>query len=447
MEKEFDLIVIGGGSGGIAAAIQAAKFGVKVALIEGKVLGGTCVNTGCVPKKIMWFAASCAINLSSANAYGFTLNNYTFDWKKLVSSRHAFIQKLHGIFLEKLQSNQVTYIQGFAERISDKTIRVGDQLICASHIIIATGGMPTMPNIPGAQLGINSDDFFALKEQPKEVVIVGAGYIAVELASLLQALGTRVKLVLRKKGILCQFDKTITEHLYQLLQKQGIEILTYHVAQQVKKENGKLHLYCKENKIVRDIECLIWAVGRHANTTDLKLNEIGIELTQQGYIKTNRYQNTNIPTVYAIGDVTGKKALTPVAIAEGRHLATRLFGNAPEYFDYQFIPSVIFSHPPVAAVGLTEEKAIEKYGIENLEILKKEFTPLSQILQHEPIKTVMKLIMTKKGNKIIGCHLCGEGVDEMLQGITIAINMGATLKDLNKTLPVHPTSSEELVLM
>lgn len=444
----FDLLVIGGGSGGLAAAQKAATFGAKVALIEKSKLGGTCVNAGCVPKKIMWYAAQLAENFRVISDYGFTVPSTSFDFSYLVKHREQYLRKLNQLYADRLTNNAITYLQGNATFADAHTIAVCDQTYTASHILIATGAYPYRPNIVGANLAIDSDGFFALQTQPKRVAIIGSGYIAVEIAGLLNQLGTEVNLLVRHDKILSHFDGMLSESLMEIMVSQGINVLTFHDPQEITKHTDKFTVHCKQNKSVTHLDQVLFATGRRANIQDLNLEKINIDTNKHGFIQTDKFENTNVPHIYAVGDVTGKKLLTPVAIAAGRRLASRLFGaDEHAHLDYDYIPSVVFSDPPIGSVGLSEEEAVKNYGREQIKVYQTKFNSLFYALSKHKVPTRMKLITLQSTDKIIGCHIIGMGADEMLQGFAVAIKMGATKKDLDQTVGIHPTSAEELVTL
>jgi glutathione reductase (NADPH) len=447
-QTDYDLIVLGGGSGGIATANRAAQYGAKVAVIEAGKLGGTCVNVGCVPKKVMWYAAHIAETLHDATDYGFQFSQPSFDWQKLVTQRQHYIQRLNQIYAEKLAQNQVTLITGQAKFNNAHSIQVGKETYTAQHIIIATGGYPIKPQIPGAELGIDSDGFFALTQRPQKVAVVGAGYIAVELASVLNALGSEVHLVLRYAQPLRHFDNLLSETLKESLQSQGIQCITHHLSEKVTRDlNQKLILHCDKHGELGPYDSIIWAIGRAANTQALGLDTAGIACDEKQQIMVDQWQNTNVKNIYAVGDVTGQAPLTPVAIAAGRRLADRLFANKQHYLSYQNIPTVVFSHPPIGTVGLSEAAAKEKYGAGRIKIYQTRFNPMYHAFTASRTPTAMKLVCLDAEEKVIGCHIIGMGADEMLQGFAVAINMGATKADLDQTVAIHPTSAEELVTL
>ncbi|MGB0935317.1 MAG: glutathione-disulfide reductase [Alphaproteobacteria bacterium] len=443
-QTHFDMICIGGGSGGIATANRAAMHGAKVAVIEKSLLGGTCVNLGCVPKKVMWYASHMNEMLHHAGDYGFQLQGRTFDWGHLVSGRRAYIERLNGIYQNVLAKNGVTHIQGTAAFDDAKTISVGGKKYTADHIVIATGGYPHWPDIPGTELGIDSDGFFALDEQPKKVAVVGAGYIAVELAGVLKGLESETHLVIRKHTFLRNFDPMLSGTLQEIM---GDSVHPNSMPLSLEKTETGLKLTCEGGMVLEGLDQVVWAIGRKPNT-DIALENAGVDCDARGYITVDAYQQTNVDGVYAIGDVTGNVELTPVAIAAGRKLAMRLFAGKKDLKqDYENIPTVVFSHPTIGTVGMTEPEAIEKHGEANIKVYNTRFTPMFYALSDKKEPCVMKLICLGKEEKVIGCHIIGMGADEMLQGFAVAIKMGATKADFDATVAIHPTSAEELVTM
>ncbi|VAW88665.1 Glutathione reductase [hydrothermal vent metagenome] len=447
MTNHYDLICIGGGSGGLAMARRAAQHGAHCAVIENNKLGGTCVNVGCVPKKVMWYASQTHHALNHAKDYGFNFTNLTFDWSTLYTHRQRYISKLNEIYRTSLADAQITHIQGSASFVSEKTIQVNDQTYTANHIVIATGSKPVVPGVLGAEYGITSDGFFELQKRPERVAIVGSGYIAVELAGLLRSLGSEVTLLLRGPGILSRFDSMLRDSLTEEMLNEGINILPGMQLSHITEEQNKLTLHSTNSQQMSGIDCLIWAIGRSPNTSTLNLEAAGVHTDDHGFITCDEFQDTNQSDIYALGDVTGRAALTPVAIAAGRHLADRLFdGKTNARLDYSTIPTVVFSHPPIATMGLTEDEAREIHG-ESIRVYQTRFTPMSYALSEHKQKTAMKLVTVGVNEKIIGCHIMGDGADEMLQGFAVAIKMGATKADFDKTIAIHPTSSEELVTL
>ncbi|MDP5292884.1 glutathione-disulfide reductase [Oceanimonas sp. CHS3-5] len=449
MAQHFDYIAIGGGSGGIASANRAAMYGKKVALIEAKDLGGTCVNVGCVPKKVMWHGAQVAeaIKLYAAD-YGFDVELKGHDWNTLVESRQAYIGRIHQSYDRVLGNNKVTVIKGFARFKDAHTVEVNGEEITADHILIATGGEPIIPRIPGAEHGIDSNGFFELTEQPKRVAVVGAGYIAVELAGVLHGLGSETHLLVRKHAPLRNFDPLLTDTLVEVMAAEGPTLHTHSIPQSVEKHaDGSLTLHL-ENGESLTVDCLIWAIGRSPMTQQLNLEAAGVELDHKGYIKVDEYQNTSAEGVYAVGDNIGYVELTPVAVKAGRQLSERLFNNKPDAkMDYELVPTVVFSHPPIGTMGLTEPEARERYGDDNVKVYTSSFTAMyTAVTQHrQPCK--MKLVCAGENEKVVGIHGIGFGMDEILQGFAVAVKMGATKADFDACVAIHPTAAEEFVTM
>lgn len=449
MVKEYDYIVIGGGSGGIASANRAAMHGAKVILFEGKEVGGTCVNVGCVPKKVMWYGAQVAETLHRyAGEYGFDVTINKFDFAKLKANRQAYIDRIHGSYERGFDSNGVERVYEYARFVDPHTVEVAGERYTAPHILIATGGHALYPNIPGSEYGITSDGFFELDEVPKRTAVIGAGYIAVEVAGVLNALGSDTHLFVRKDRPLRTFDKDIVDVLVDEMAKSGPTLHTHANATEVVKNADDSLTISFDNGETITVDCLIWAIGRAANTSGFGLEKTGVKLTEKGTIYSDEFENTSVPGIYALGDVTGKLDLTPVAIKAGRQLSERLFNNkADAKLDYTDVATVVFSHPVIGSVGLTEEKAIAKYGAENIKVYKSSFTPMYTALGDNRQPSTMKLVTLGEDEKIIGLHGIGYGVDEMIQGFSVAIKMGATKADFDNTVAIHPTGSEEFVTM
>ena len=449
MVKEYDYIVIGGGSGGIASANRAAMHGAKVILFEGKEVGGTCVNVGCVPKKVMWYGAQVAETLHRyAGEYGFDVTINKFDFATLKANRQAYIDRIHGSYERGFDSNGVERVYEYARFVEPHTVEVAGERYTAPHILIATGGHALYPNIPGSEYGITSDGFFELDEVPKRTAVIGAGYIAVEVAGVLNALGSDTHLFVRKDRPLRTFDKDIIDVLVDEMAKSGPTLHMHANATEVVKNADDSLTISFDNEETITVDCLIWAVGRAANTSGFGLEKTGVELTERGNIYSDEFENTSVPGIYALGDVTGKLDLTPVAVKAGRQLSERLFNNKVDAkLDYTDVATVVFSHPAIGAIGLTEEKAIAKYGAENIKVYKSSFTPMYTALGDNRQLSTMKLVTLGEDEKIIGLHGIGYGVDEMIQGFSVAIKMGATKADFDNTVAIHPTGSEEFVTM
>lgn len=447
MEK-FDFIAIGGGSAGIAAANRAGSFGKKVLLIEGNEIGGTCVNVGCVPKKIMWSAASMAQDFNLAADYGFDVQKPRLEFAKLVANRSAYIDRLHGSYFRNLDKNHVQVIKGYAKFVDNRTVEVNGSQYESDHILIAVGGTPDIPDISGAEYGIESNQFFnELNELPTSVAIIGNGYVGTELAGTLNALGSKVHMYAKYDALLPKFDELISTNVTESYVKKGIDIsFKSEIAEIKKTSDGKLEVVANDGTII--VDRVIWAVGRHPVTDKINISATDVVLNDDGTIMVDDYQNTSVAGVYATGDVIGKMDLTPVAIAASRRLMERVFNNKPtEHLDYQLVPSVVFSHPVAGTIGLTEAEAILEYGEDNLKIYRSTFTPMRYSLGDVKETENLKLITFGENERIIGLHGVGEGMDEMLQGFAVAIKMGATKKDFDDTVAIHPTSAEEFVTM
>ena len=447
--REYDIIAIGGGSGGSATMNRAAMHGAKAAVIEGNIIGGTCVNVGCVPKKVMWYGAQVSETLKNYAAdYGYTIRATSFDFKTLRKNREAYIERSRQAFSNNFNRNGVDYIEGYARFVDKNTVEVNGEHIRAKHIVIATGSYAFIPNVPGSELGGTSDDVFAWEELPESVSIIGAGYIAVELAGVLHALGVKTDLFVRKGGPLRGFDQGIVEVLVEEMKKNGQPLHTHKVPQKLEKlDNGDIQIHF-EDGTTHTSQKVIWAVGRKANVQQLNLEAAGVELTERGFIQVDEYQNTTTSGIYALGDVSGEKELTPVAIKAGRTLAERLFnGKTDSKMDYELIPTVVFSHPAIGSIGLTQEQAEAKYGVENIKVYQSTFAGMYSAITVHRQMTKLKLITLGEEEKVIGLHGIGGGIDEMIQGFAVAIKMGATKADFDATVAIHPTASEEFVTM
>lgn len=445
--KQYDVIAIGGGSGGLAVAEQAASYGQSVAIIENHKMGGTCVNNGCVPKKVMWYAANLAHAVDHARHFGITADRAHTDWNKLIHGREQYILNINQYWNNYVDDMGIDHINGYAKFIDQHTVSVMGQSFSASHIVIATGGQPIIPDVPGAELGISSDGFFELTEQPRRVAIIGGGYIGVELSGVLNALGSDVSIIALEDTLMERFDPMVSRVLEQEMKKQGINIVNGYEVRALSNSAEGIVISDTQQKTLGGFDTVIWAVGRRANTAGLNLPAAGINSNPNGSIPVDEFENTNVSGIYAIGDITGRAALTPVAITAGRKLAERLFNNKPaSKVDYDLIPSVVFSHPPIATIGLTEEQAEEKYG-EQITLYKSEFIPMRHALTEEGSTTAMKMVCAGIDEKVVGIHMIGSHVDEMLQGFAVAVKMGATKTDFDNTMAIHPSSAEELVTM
>ena len=446
--ESYDLIVVGGGSGGLAAAQRAADYGARVVVFESGRLGGTCVNVGCVPKKVMWTAAHLACAIEDAADYGFHVEGVTHDWPALRKSRDAFVARLNGIYARNLEKRSVDCIKSRAELIGPHEVRDDSGTIYrGEHLLIATGGYPLIPDLPGADLGITSDGFFELADMPRRVAVVGSGYIAVELSGVLQSLGCEVSQFVRYDSVLRNFDEMLSRHLMEQMHELGVEIVSSAVPTALEKAQDYT-LSTEDGLSFSGFDCVLWAIGRTPNTASLGLEAAGVSMDDRDFIVVDEYQNTSAEKIYAVGDVTGQAPLTPVAIAAGRRLMDRVFGGQENRrLRYENIPTVVFSHPPIGTVGLTDQEARERYSDEEVEIFSSEFVPMYHALTSAKPKTAMKLVTVGEQQRVVGCHIIGPGADEMLQGFAVAITMGATKNDFDDTVAIHPTSAEELVTM
>jgi glutathione reductase (NADPH) len=447
--NQFDLIVLGGGSGGIASAVRAAQYGAKVAVVESQSLGGTCVNLGCIPKKIMFNTSMIYEMMHQASAYGFSGAAMQLDWATLVQKRNAYIERLRENYVHRFAKFNITLISGTGSFHNEHSIKVNNDIYESPHIIISTGGEPSKPQINGVQHTIDSDGFFALTKQPKKVAIIGSGYIGVELAGILNSLNSETHLLMRGTKPLSRFDHVLGDTLLDIMQQQGIHIHPNHKTQAINlQKDGRKSILCASGSNIQDIDVVITAVGRTPRTAHLNLKQVGVVFNDEGLITVDGFQNTKTPGIYALGDVTQAPALTPVAIAAGRRLADRLFGKQVDAcLNYDNICSVIFSHPPIGTVGLSEQQAVDQFGKDQIKVYQTRFNPMFTAFDEVKIPTVMKLVTMGKNEKIIGLHVIGLAADEMLQGFGVAVKMGACKKDFDNTVAIHPTSAEEFVTM
>jgi glutathione reductase (NADPH) len=397
----------------------------------------------------MWNGAQIAGALEDAADYGFSIGPRTFDWPTLKRNRDAHVLDLNGRYARYLASNNVTVLAGAARFVGPRTVEVGGERYSAEHVVIATGGHPIVPDVPGARYGITSDGFFELETQPRKVAIVGAGYIAVELAGVLHALGSAVTILLRREHLLGSFDPLLRETLMEQMRADGLELITStQIVGLERDHHGHLTLLCSSGTRLGGFDTVIWAIGRAPTTHALDLPATGLAADELGFIRTDPYQQTTADRIYAIGDVTGRLALTPVAIAAGRRLADRLFGGMSERkLSYENVPTVIFSHPPIGTVGLTEPEAVQRFGAAAVKVYQTRFTPMYHAFTTRKVATAMKLVVAGSEEKIVGCHIIGPGADEMLQGFAVAVQMGATKRNFDDTVAIHPTVAEELVTM
>ncbi len=450
MEYDYDIIAIGAGSGGLSVVERAAEHGKKCAVVEAKKLGGTCVNIGCVPKKVMWFGAHIAEALRDASSFGFDIEQKGFDWGKLVKNREEYITNITSWYEGYMRDKGVDVIEGWGSFVDNHSVLVNGRIYTAETIVIAPGGVPLIPQeTENGDLGLTSDGFFELTEQPKKVAVIGSGYIAVELAGVFQALGTETTLISRKDLVLRGFDDMIRENLTNAMLESGCKKeYGFAVKKLERQADGTLTIYSTDGQEVSGFNEVVWAVGRQTLIEPLALEKVGLSANGHGFIEVDEYHKTAVDNIYAIGDVTGQAQLTPVAIRAGRFLAERLYNNKPELkLDLSVIPTVVFSHPPVGTIGLAEHDARREYGSDNVKVYTSIFTPMRYAFTEHQIKTALKLVVTGDDEKVVGIHIVGDGADEMLQGFAVAFQMGATKADLDATIAIHPSSSEELVTM
>jgi glutathione reductase (NADPH) len=444
MPYDYDLFVIGGGSGGVRAARVAAQTGARVGLAEEYRYGGTCVIRGCVPKKLMVYASQFAESFADAAGFGWTVGETHFDWSKFMAAKDAEIDRLEAIYNKNLISAGVTLYDARAILTGPQEVTLAsDQVISAKTVLLATGGTPFLPNVPGRELAITSNEIFLLPTQPKRVLVVGGGYIACEFAGILNGMGTKVTQFYRGEQILRGFDGEVRGFVAEEMRAKGIDL---HVGVDVEKMvavTGGIQVTCTSGA-VHEVDQVLYATGRVPNTTGLGLQEVGVQLGRKGEVQVDKYSQTNVPTVYAVGDVTDRVALTPVAIREGMAFVETVFKNNPTSPDHELIPTAVFTQPEIGTVGLNEEDAA-KLG--EIEVYAAAFRPMMHILAGRTERMLMKLIVSKADRRVLGCHIVGHGAGEMIQLAGIAVKMGATKEDFDRTVAVHPTAAEELVTM
>lgn len=452
MSYDFDLFVLGGGSGGIATARRAAEYGAKVGLAEPDRLGGTCVNRGCVPKKLMVYASHFPAQFSEAEGYGWSKVESTLDWNKMITAVNQETVRLNGIYKTMLDKSKVQLFDVYAKLLDPHTVEVGDKKVTADKILIAVGGHPVKPDIPGIEHTIISDGMFALEKQPKNIMIIGAGYIGVEFACIMNHLGTQVTQLVRGEKILKGFDDDIRTMIQTGMENHGVKIMTQTQATKIEKTPEGLKVYIQTGGGGGDSEFVLVdavglaATGRIPSVDNLGLENAGVELNS-GAIAVDEYSRTSQPNIYAVGDCTDRINLTPVAISEGRAFADKEFGGKPRIMSHENVPSAVFSTPEAATVGLTEAEAKSKYGEDGIIVYRSEFRSMYYVLPGKQEKTMMKLVVQKETNKVLGAHMVGDYAAEIIQGVAIAVKMGATKSDFDATVGIHPSSAEEFVTM
>ncbi|PAU54595.1 glutathione-disulfide reductase [Pseudomonas indica] len=446
MAFDFDLFVIGAGSGGVRAARFSAGFGARVAVAESRYLGGTCVNVGCVPKKLLVYGAHYAEDFEQARGYGWSTGEPVFDWPSLIANKNREIQRLNGIYRNLLLDNGVTLLEGHARLCDAHTVEVDGQRYSVANILIATGGWPQIPDIPGREHAIDSNDAFYLPELPKRVLVVGGGYIAVEFASIFNGLGASTSLLYRRDLFLRGFDKAVRVHLRDELLKKGMDLqFNADIARIDKRPDGSLAATLKDGRVL-ETDCVFYATGRRPMLDNLGLENLDIRLDERGFIQVDEAYRTSEPSVFAIGDVIGRVQLTPVALAEGMAVARHLF--KPEEYrpvDYQTIPTAVFSLPNIATVGMTEEQARE--AGHKVTVYESRFRPMKLTLTDSLERTLMKLVVDAESDRVLGCHMVGPEAGEIIQGLAVALKAGATKRVFDDTIGIHPTAAEEFVTM
>ncbi|UQA60929.1 glutathione-disulfide reductase [Polyangium aurulentum] len=441
---DFDLFTIGAGSGGVAASRRAGSYGARVAICEARRVGGTCVLRGCVPKKLLVYASHVRDEIEDARGFGWTIGEAHLDWGKLIEAKNKELDRLNGIYVRMLRDSGVEIVEGRARLVDEHTVDVGGKRITANHILIATGSYPVRPDIPGADLGICSDQALDLPSLPKRALIVGGGYIAVEFAGILSAAGVEVTLLVRGDNILRGFDADVRSTLSEEMRKRGVNILCETLMRSVERENDCMSVRLAGGEIL-ETDLILFATGRVPCTTGLGLEETGVKLNERGAIVVDASSRTSVPSIFAVGDVTDRINLTPVAIAEGRAVAESLFNNNPMQADHENVPSAVFSNPPVGSVGLSEGEARRKYG--KIVVYRARFRPMKHTLSGREERTMMKLVVERSSGRVLGAHMVGPDAPEIIQGVAIAIKCGATKRQFDATIGIHPTAAEEFVTM
>lgn len=441
---DYDLITIGGGSGGVRASRLAAAGGARVALIEERELGGTCVNAGCIPKKLFSYAAHFASDFTDATGYGWTVGARSFDWRRLIANKDREIARLNGVYARILETAGAEVIAARGRLVDGHTVEAGGRRMSARHILVATGSRPVVPQVPGAELAITSDQAFHLDRFPQRVIMIGGGYIAVEFASIFNGLGSQVTLVHRRAQILRGFDDDLGSVLAEEMAAHGVTLRLSSQISRIERAENALAAHLDSGEVLA-ADTVMYATGRAPNTGDMGLEQGGIALADNGAITVDDFFATSEPSVYAIGDAIDRMMLTPVAIAEGTALIQALFNGGPRRMDYENVPTAIFSHPNVGTVGLTEAEARARHG--SVKVFKTRFRPLKATLSGSPERMFMKLVVEPGTDRVLGAHMVGEAAGEIIQGVAIALKCGATKAQFDATIGIHPTSAEEFVTM
>ena len=441
---DFDLITIGGGSGGVRASRISAGYGARVALIEAGRLGGTCVNVGCIPKKLFSYAAHFAGDFEDARGYGWSVGNAAFDWPTLLANKDREIVRLNGVYARVLADAGVEVVAGRAVIVDPHTVRVGDRTLTAAHLLVATGGHAVKPDIPGAELGITSDQAFYLDALPRRAILVGGGYIAVEFASIFNGLGVATTLVHRGGQLLRGFDEEIGVVLAEELAQQGVTLALNEQVRELARDGAGLQLRLQSGRNLAT-DLVLFATGRRPNVAGLGLEAAGVALAENGAVRVDDFYRSSVPSIHAIGDVIDRVQLTPVAIAEGMALARTLFKSEPAALDYANIPTAVFSHPHVGSVGLTEAEARARHKA--VTVYRTRFRPLKATLSGAGERVFMKLVVDRDSDRVLGAHMVGAEAGEIIQGLAVALNCGATKAQFDATIGIHPTTAEEFVTL
>ena len=445
---DYDYFVIGAGSGGVRSSRIAAGLGARVAIAEDYRFGGTCVIRGCVPKKLLVYASHFREDLEDARGFGWTVAEPAFSWKTLIANKNAEIARLEGIYQRLLENAKVESLRGRATLVDPHTVELGGRRISAKYILVATGGWPVRPDIPGIEHTITSNEAFELADLPRRVLVVGGGYIAVEFAGIFRGLGADVVLSYRGEQILRGFDDDVRRHLSAEIRKKGIDVrLRSDVTSISRRTDEALSVSMREagNAEEGRFDAVMYATGRLPNTANLGLDRVGVELTRDGAVIVDSFGRSSVDSIYAVGDVTHRYALTPVAIREGQCVANTLFGPSPVAVDHEFIPSAVFSQPPVGTVGLSEARALERFP--EIEIYKTDFRPMKHTLSGRDERTMMKLVVDRASQRVVGAHMVGSDAPEIIQGIAIAVKAGLTKAQFDQTVGIHPTAAEEFVTL
>ena len=445
MSEDFDLFVIGAGSGGVRASRLAAASGARVAIAEEARVGGTCVLRGCIPKKLLVIGSHFAQDFEDAGAYGWRLDSPDFDWPSLIRAKNAELDRLNQVYLQLLAKSGVAVIEGRAAIAGPQEVRVKGRTYRAKHVLLAMGGIPSLPAIPGIEHAITSNEALELTSLPKKLAIVGGGYIAVEFAGIFRSLGVEVTQILRADQVLRGFDQDVRQNLGEALAKSGIDLRTKRQVRAIAKQKGGSLEVSLDDGTSLVVDQLLYATGRKPNSAGLGLEKAGVALAENGAVLVDAFSQSSVPTIHAIGDVTDRVALTPVAIAEAHCLIDTLFKGQRRKMTYENIPSAVFSQPPVATVGLSEEEALARHGA--IDVYVSRFRPLRHTLTGRDERTMMKLVVAQRDQKVVGAHMVGADAPEIIQGVAIAVTCGATKQDFDRTIGIHPTAAEEFVTM